>query len=279
MRVSYSQINSAAACGERFRLERVLKVPQRPAWALVGGSAFHNMTEDFDRGHAVEPFDNYLDAEIERRLEEAPNFDRDEWRASGRATKEWPLKEDERWWRYHGPLFFDRYVRWSSAVPWVVAEIGGEPAVELEIRHDFGGGVEFVGYVDRVYHDPRHDVLIVVDHKSGSYKPVTPRQLAFYAELLGREYDVEINLGAFYDARSGSTGEVKDLSLYDYNRIEYQARALALMRERGIYLANPGTLCASCSVKDFCFEYSGADAIEVPPPYLHEPPQPSEESD
>lgn len=279
MRVSYSQINSAAACGERFRLERVIEVPQRPAWALVGGSAFHAQTEDFDRGREVGSFDDYLDAEIERRLEEAPEFNRDEWRASGRATKEWPNKEDERWWRYHGPLFFDRYVRWSTAVPWVLADIGGEPAIEVEIRHDFGGGLEFRGYVDRVYHDPRHDVLIVVDHKSGSYKPPTPRQLAFYAGLLERTHGAEVKLGAYYDARSGSTGEVKDLSLYDYSRIEYQARALALMREQGIYLPNPGNLCSSCSVKEYCFEYSGADAIEVPAPRLIDPSQASGEPD
>ena len=44
-----SQVNSLMTCGEQFRLERVVRVPQRPMWAGIGGSVVHKLTEDLDR--------------------------------------------------------------------------------------------------------------------------------------------------------------------------------------------------------------------------------------
>lgn len=47
--LSPSQINSLLTCGEQFRLTRALKVPERPMWASIGGSAVHRLTEIRDR--------------------------------------------------------------------------------------------------------------------------------------------------------------------------------------------------------------------------------------
>ena len=47
--MSPSQISSLLTCGEQFRLTRLLRVPERPMWAGIGGSAVHRMTEDLDR--------------------------------------------------------------------------------------------------------------------------------------------------------------------------------------------------------------------------------------
>jgi hypothetical protein len=43
--MSYSRMDSILTCGEKFRLQRKIKVPQREHWASVGGSAFHNVVE------------------------------------------------------------------------------------------------------------------------------------------------------------------------------------------------------------------------------------------
>ena len=43
--MSYSRMNSILTCGEQFRLQRKLKVPQREHWASIGGSAFHTAVE------------------------------------------------------------------------------------------------------------------------------------------------------------------------------------------------------------------------------------------
>lgn len=47
--VSPSQISSLLMCGEQFRLTRLVKAPERPMWAGIGGSAVHTMTEELDR--------------------------------------------------------------------------------------------------------------------------------------------------------------------------------------------------------------------------------------
>lgn len=47
--MSPSQIGSLLTCGEKFRLERVKRVPSRPMWAGIGGSVVHKLTEELDR--------------------------------------------------------------------------------------------------------------------------------------------------------------------------------------------------------------------------------------
>lgn len=43
--MSYSRMNSILTCGEQFRLQRKLKVPENQHWASIGGSAFHEVVE------------------------------------------------------------------------------------------------------------------------------------------------------------------------------------------------------------------------------------------
>lgn len=43
--MSYSRMNSILTCGEQFRLQRKVRVPQREHWASIGGSAFHAVVE------------------------------------------------------------------------------------------------------------------------------------------------------------------------------------------------------------------------------------------
>lgn len=47
--MSPSSINTLLTCGEKFRLEKVLRVPSRPMWAGIGGSVVHKLTEELDR--------------------------------------------------------------------------------------------------------------------------------------------------------------------------------------------------------------------------------------
>lgn len=52
--LSPSSINTLLTCGEQFRLSRVVRVPQRPMWAGIGGSVVHKLTEELDREHFAE---------------------------------------------------------------------------------------------------------------------------------------------------------------------------------------------------------------------------------
>lgn len=47
--MSPSSINTLLTCGEQFRLSKVVRVPQRPMWAGVGGTVVHKLTEERDR--------------------------------------------------------------------------------------------------------------------------------------------------------------------------------------------------------------------------------------
>lgn len=278
MRVSHSQIASYATCPEQYRLERVLKVPSRPGWALVGGSALHAMTEDHDRAALGLPremlgsFDEYFDREIADRLERDDSFAPSDWRPSGRSSAAWPNKEDERWWRHHGPIFFDRWVRWVQSVPWdIVVRDDGETGIEVEVDLPLGevGGDEIVlkGYIDRVLRNPATGEYMVLDIKTGASKQPTPRQLGTYRLALEDKWGEPVSVGTFWDARSGGTGELYNLRPYSIDRLEYQAQALAFARQNGIYIPAPSTMCAACSVSDYCFEYKRESAIEVPQPY------------
>jgi hypothetical protein len=46
--LSPSQITGLLMCGEQFRLTRLLKAPERPMWAGIGGSTVHKITELLD---------------------------------------------------------------------------------------------------------------------------------------------------------------------------------------------------------------------------------------
>ena len=44
--MSYSRMNSILTCGEQFRLQRKLRVPENQHWASVAGSAIHKVIEN-----------------------------------------------------------------------------------------------------------------------------------------------------------------------------------------------------------------------------------------
>ena len=92
-----------AACprgwtGERFYLERVAGAPQSKAWYLIGGSAFQHGNGWLDRGEMDDPTAAFLLAWNQQCEKELVGVDIATVRAGGKATKEWPNKEDQAWW-------------------------------------------------------------------------------------------------------------------------------------------------------------------------------------
>jgi len=47
--ISYSALTTYLDCGWKYYLSRIVKVPERPTWYLVGGSAVHEATEAYDK--------------------------------------------------------------------------------------------------------------------------------------------------------------------------------------------------------------------------------------
>lgn len=47
--LSPSAINNLTNCSEQYRLERIVNAPQREAFASIGGTVVHRITEELDR--------------------------------------------------------------------------------------------------------------------------------------------------------------------------------------------------------------------------------------
>jgi hypothetical protein len=269
--ISYSQLTTMLDCGERYRLERLIGLPSRPGWATVGGTAVHEATEIIDKNPGAEVdykllfnecFDRAIQHDLER-YQDSP-FTKDDWRASGRASKQWPDKEDEKWWRQNGPLFVANWVNWCSQSPLTIYAVNDEPAIELDLEMELAGTPLRV-VIDRLMVGSYG--VVVVDIKSGAFAPKSPRQLAVYAEALDQAIGIRPRWGQYFDARKGVSSVSYDLKDWTRARLDYEFGGVRRIQEQGIFIASPGNMCSSCGVKDYCLTMGGSRAHEVEQPW------------
>jgi hypothetical protein len=231
--LSHSTVNDYKECGEKVRLRKVEKVPSAPSWSLVGGSLVHSVTEaqDFaDFGLAPpktipdvftkETFDAFIAAE-----EEYSGFSRDQWRASGRASKDWPDKENYEWWLEHGPVMVRNWRRFIMGPHYQIAIMNDLPAIEIGFDVVIGG-VKTVGYIDRVLEHVQTKELVVVDLKSGTRDPMSTDQLGLYRVGLDLAFEGRYTpkWGTYFMVRKGATTLHFDLTKYSDGRLEYRVR-------------------------------------------------------
>lgn len=268
--LSYSQKTTYRRCGEQYRLERIFKVPQRPGWALLGGSAVHHASEDHDwgefDGRTMRTFDDYLDEEIAEKERDQPSFTKDQYKVSGRASAQWPNKEDEAWWRFHGPAMVNRYITWKSRLPWDIYLYGGKPAIELKLEPVVGEAT-VVAYVDRVFQIRSTGDLVVVDIKTGSRPIKTTVQLGDYKVGLEYTYGEPVKYGTHWMARSGEHGQLAILDAYTQDRMQFEYETFQYERDKGLFVANPGDACGLCSAQPWCYAQSGEFADQVRRPW------------
>lgn len=274
--LSFSQLNTLRSCGERYRLTRIWNVPETPSFAQAGGSAVHSWTEDWDmailgvgEGLIPEPdaFESYMTSALAD-LEERSGIDRKDFKATGRASKDWPNKENLDWWLHHGPVMCKRWVTWRNTAPldiWIVPT--GEPAIELEFTVDLGG-TSVRGYIDRVFEDHRTGTLVVVDLKSGAEVP-DDGQLGIYKIALQKKYGVDLPIlyGAYWYARTGSTSEFKGLGAWTEARATWEYGMAAARRERGDFQPRLSRDCSWCGVRDYCVYQGGDMSGSITPPW------------
>jgi len=268
--LSHSAISAVASCGEKFRLERVVKVPRTPSWALVGGSAVHAATETLDKQDFGLPVDGPVsfaeafEAEIKARAQES-GTDPDSWRASGRASKEWPEKESRKWWLANGPSMV---VNWRNYIHraqdmrtfiWITPD--GQPAIELKFETEMFG-FPVVGYIDRIMENPNG--IFPVDLKSGANMPKDCDQLYLYALAVEEMFGNLPRMAAYYMNRTGAMFpcEVKKDTA---DRIRYRVETAAKMVKNEIFLPNSSMLCNYCEVRDYCYQFGGSRSAEVRP--------------
>lgn len=270
--LSVSQIHSIQECSWHWFLERVARIPQRPAWALVGGKAFHSATEKLDKqveagGPWVTDLDlltnlfhEELDAQVAEEVDRHPEFPKSEWRASGRASKLWPDKENEAFWRASGPTWLMNWVNWRLNNPaWEIARIGGVPAIEAEIGGAFGlTGLPMLGYIDRVFFNPATSEYMVLDLKTGVRTPADSLQLGTYSLMLEMVYGIRPRWGAFWMARTGGTSVPVDLHAeWPHERLEHEIRSAESVIRGSVLSCNVGGYCPTSAVAKDCYACGG----------------------
>lgn len=261
-------------CGEQYRLSRLMKLPEPPGWAQIGGHAVHSTTEILDTEGNLTPdpayvrdtFAMFMAEEIESQINRYDGaFGPEDFRASGRASRQWPNKEDDAWWLENGPVFVHSWLNYRRVSPLTIAVINDEPAIELHASVELAGlPVEL--YIDRVMESP-YNGLVIVDIKSGAFMPKDPMQLAVYAEGMLQKYGTRPRWGQFFDARKGTSTAAYDLNEWPKERLDYEFGQVRAMQEQGIFLANPSNMCASCGVKRYCKTMGGDLASTVPQPW------------
>lgn len=260
--MSHSSLSTWLDCGERFYLERVAGAPQSKAWYLIGGSAFHTATEWLDRGEMGDPTAAFLLAWNQQCEKELVGVDIATVRAGGKATKEWPNKEDQAWWLHHGPIMVAQYVAWRDArlaEGWQFFTLpDGSPAVEVPIQIELDG-VLVKGYIDRVMVNDDGE-LLVDDLKTGSHTPASALQLGIYALGMERHFGVRPILGAYYMARKGELTAPTSLLHYTPELVGKWFKQAKFAIENDVFLPHVTSMCSSCSVRQFCSAFGGSFA-------------------
>lgn len=259
-RWSHSGYQDYSECGEKYRLKRVVKVPQRPYLAGPAGTAFHAWTDVYDHlftehgsgfamPHWPEFFEQALKAE-----EEKTGLSRDQFAVSGKATKEKPDKENIAYWRdVLGPELCRKYVDYRGNADTTIARdlpqdaTGNTTGIEYELSYSVGQ-VKVKAYVDRIEYDIDGN-LLAIDTKTWARKRITAQLPAYVVGL--QKAGIPAVGGAYYEARKGVLSPVQYFGWDEFKLASLYEQA-AVMEAQGLYLPRVSDDCGWCSVRDHC---------------------------
>lgn len=252
--ISYSSLSTYVDCGYKYFLTRMVNVDESPAWWSIGGNAVHTATEVYDRSpdtnsEASKLFSDAfkLHKETAKKFSDVPES---EWGVAGRATKEWPDKEGERWWLAKGPDMVNNWIQWRSNSNWKLWSPDGESsAVELgiEFTHE---AFDMKMFIDRVFVNENGE-LIVLDIKSGSRTPTSDLQLAIYAAGIEKQYGIRPQYGCYWMARGGTTTSLVNLDYLPTDKVLGMVSQFDFVRKEKIFLPNLSN-CHYCNVASSC---------------------------
>ena len=182
--------------------------------------------------------------------EETKDLDFSIARVAGRATKEFPNKEDANWWNTKGPEWVENYILWRKNNPdwkiWTTQE--GVKAIELELNPVIAG-VPVKMFIDRIFEV--NGELVIVDLKTSKARPTSDLQLGFYKVGVEEVLKTKVSLGNYWMSRDSGTGEMIDLSRYTLDTLEYFVSGFDKARKSGIFLPNLQS-CSYCGLTAHC---------------------------
>lgn len=213
-----------------------------------------------------EKFKECWGAEIRDRQERSPSFSPDEYTATGRASAKYGGRRNADWWLDNGPQMVQDYIDWRKAHPdWSIPNIGGKPAVELELNFTLPGlGMMVKAFIDRVFVTPTGE-FGVLDIKTGR-TPETPEQLGLYRVGLGVVHDVWPSWGWFWSPGGKGHSQPLDLTMYTPEYFAEQFNQAIAGINAGCFLATPANNCKQwCGLSRYCAAVGGPLAKGVDP--------------
>lgn len=206
-------------------------------WAICFNEAIGEEQEKYD----INPFD---------------------WRAGGRATKQYPNKEDGDWWNENGYKMLEDFVDVWENLGWKVWHTPeGIPGLELGINVYYGDTL-VKAFIDMVAITP-DDEIVVVDFKTGKNMPGN-MQLGLYASSIEKQFGIRPKHGYYYDARKAMMTVTEDLDRWTPELFAELFRQFEIAVANEIFLPNVGMGCVSCSVADYCYANGGTKANTDP---------------
>lgn len=270
--LSHSSLEDVKQCSWKWALKKVHRVPQIPGWSLIAGKAVHDVTEALDKldfGMPVESEDLDFYASLDRLIREEyannPDVNPRDYYAAGRRSKDWPNKENEDWWRHHGPGMVERWKTFKNVSTWDIwLTPEAVPAIELALNAEYGG-VPVKGFLDRIMQDRATGDLIVLDIKTGANEPKSSSQLKLYGDMVAKLFGEEHRprFGCYWMARTGSCTPPVELGLPEAT-LDREYRTAARIITLDLFLPSPGMLCGSCSVRQSCASFVGHDVVLGP---------------
>ena len=254
----------------RYRIERRDGVSTGSAWWNVAGTAFHETVREWETKSAGDVIMS-ADAAAERFPHHLANAIADEviargiplseWRVSGRATQQYPNKEDRTWWLDNGPEMVAKYVLAQQGRESEVLRLNDGETLALELgflyrMDDLGELPPLKGFIDQVLYFPRSDAVLIRDYKSGSRVPVDTLQLKVYRLALESCFGITASKwwGDYWRARKGEATKGVDLTDRDKceREVRYRLHVMDTAETLGLYAPNPSDMCGQCGVRPHC---------------------------
>ncbi|MFE2997982.1 RecB family exonuclease [Nocardia sp. NPDC059246] len=253
--MSVSQYNQYGKCPYAWKLQRRDKVWERPAAWLPQGTAVHAAGEAYERSGRTLSLEQVKDVfrasyseEVSKYTKETPNLSY--WFRSG------PYRGAQDIERRFGIGLeqCEKYVTWYDKHPEQVAWTAPDGTLGVELEFDLDlDGVLVKGFIDKVGHDTKRDVMYVRDNKTGKKPPEDDMQLGTYKVAVETTYGVEVPEGDFWMGSTGKPTIARDLKEWTRERVTEKFHELADNIKQERFDPDPETSkCMFCSVSASC---------------------------
>lgn len=251
---SFSQLQTYSQCSEKFRLQRVERVPEdMTAWAPQG-NGFHTGAEHWElsgRQLSTEEAVDIAVAEYDRLIAEqwAKQPEPSGWLTGGRTKVDVDIdrRRDRVAKQMRGYIAYSlehRHEFWPEELP------DGRPAVEFPFELEFHG-IKVLGAIDLILRWANGSIT-VRDLKTGNKLPNDPLQLRVYGLAWEKYFGDLIEYGDFYMCKNDFPTKPYLLTEYSEGMIAAWVEMMDRSEKSGIYLPSGGDHCRVCTVSKYC---------------------------